>query len=276
MDRDRRNFLKKSAKTAFIFTGSVFVPATGIWRPSEAFWQAQTISAGGAVTLWPDWSETDLTLATDNIWVVLYNNTSAGGNETGSGGGLSGNDLIVLQSGNIAGAAGSPLSRNMDDSDDVFSFQTAGACDALLKSQSVWQFIMKAKNIVGAGNLVYLWEANNSIELYIDANEKLDAKIETDGVARVNAMTTDGGDGSSDYYIFAGTDGSSSYGGFKSGAKPTKWSDFAANDRVSNADAGTFLQTFGTLNLLSGASRIGCDAYFSAFSNTAAFIDLAA
>ena len=264
---NRRDFIKA---TAWACGGTAFA-----WRYAEAFWPVHPIGGVG-VTSWADWDETDLTLATDNIFVVLYHNTVAGSNETGSGGGLSGADLIVTQVGNVAGATGDPASRALDDSDDGFNC-TVGLTDTLLKSQTTWQLIMKVIDPVGTGQLIYLFETNNSIEIYLNATENIDGKIETNGVARVNAATTNGMAAATPYYVFCGTDGSSSYIGFKATTKPTKWSDFAANDRVSNADAGAFLQSFSTLALASLAGTpVGGSVYFSAMGTGAPFINLAA
>jgi len=71
---------------------------------------------------WAAWDETSESgLASDDTFVCFFENPSAGGDETGQGGGLTGSDLVLTQSGNVAGATGSPPSRQLDGTDDYFS-----------------------------------------------------------------------------------------------------------------------------------------------------------
>ena len=71
------------------------------------------LRAGGgssAAPSWSTWNElSESGLADDDTFVVMLEQTGAGGNETGQGGGLSGANLVLTDaSANIAGATGSP------------------------------------------------------------------------------------------------------------------------------------------------------------------------
>ncbi len=70
-----------------------------------------TAAGGGSWTDWDKASEDTLALdqngdGAEDTYVALFENTVAGGDETGLGGGLSGADLILSQAGNVLGAKG--------------------------------------------------------------------------------------------------------------------------------------------------------------------------
>jgi len=93
--------------------------------------RAGEAGAGGSWAEWDEQSESTLDVDQDgdgneDTYICFFENTSAGGNETGRGGGLAGADLVLTQAGNIAGAIGSPPNRQLDGSDDYFSFTSRG------------------------------------------------------------------------------------------------------------------------------------------------------
>ncbi|GFM38323.1 phage tail-collar fiber domain-containing protein [Desulfovibrio psychrotolerans] len=85
-------------------------PVASEWSSPTAFTTAQTF-----LTPWPEWDEMhEMTLAHPDTFVCLFDNPNAGGNELGSGGGLSGTAATLVQGGNLPGATGSPGRRTFD------------------------------------------------------------------------------------------------------------------------------------------------------------------
>ena len=76
---------------------------------------------------------------TANVFICVAQNTSAGGNETGEGGGLSGLNLVLTQSGNIAGMSGG--ARAFDGGDDYMQVTTAHINNFLAKDNPVFCLI---------------------------------------------------------------------------------------------------------------------------------------
>lgn len=72
---------------------------------------------------WSLWGElNEDTLANDNIFVCLFNNTTANGNEIGLGGGLSETNRTLTCEGSVAGATGNPPYRTVNGVSNRFLF----------------------------------------------------------------------------------------------------------------------------------------------------------
>ena len=76
------------------------------------------VSGGGSVnTSWADWDETTeegWKGSLPNTFICLFENTVAGGDETGQGSSVSGADLVLSQAGSVPSATGSPPTRALD------------------------------------------------------------------------------------------------------------------------------------------------------------------
>ncbi len=205
---------------------------------------------------WAKWDESsELGLATDNTFVCLMENPSAGGNEAGQGGGLTGADLILTQSGSVAGASGGK--RVFDGVNDRLNW-TIAAVDALIaNANKTWSVIMKLTDITkDVGNTYFFAfldaaQANERIALSIQTDDKLTLNVEQDTVEDFNRKTTDSIATSTEYYVAAWADAGVNKirAGFTA-TRPTKWSDFATNKRMESTLDGDFTgETFNDADL---------------------------
>ncbi|HDZ26267.1 hypothetical protein LCGC14_1594280 [marine sediment metagenome] len=191
---------------------------------------------------WADWDEKkESGLASDDTFVCLMENLSAGGNEVGQGGGLTGADLVLTQSGNIAGLSGGR--RQMDGADDFFAMTTA-ALDTLISNPSErWTIVVKGTDIqtdaVNNNFLASFRNAGNTenIALRVDSANKLGHLYDQDGAGQDFLLTTDAMGTTTEYYTMIWADGTEKVRLGYATLKPTKWSDFAANDRKEVANA---------------------------------------
>lgn len=227
-----------------VFAISVFLI---IGFASANFFAFQSItassSAGGGVS-WANWDETSESgLSTDqdgdgseDTFICFFENTNAGGNETGIGV-LSGADLVLTQSGNVAGAVGSPPTRTLDGGDDLFSV-TQNFLDTLISNaQNTWTIIIKINAPTSGDKHWFHFRdtvPDERLYCYTSGANVLVPSAEEDGSSEgqstVDVQTTVG-----DVWMAMWADGSNTIrGGFIS-TKPSTWSDFNANKRASLA-----------------------------------------
>ncbi|MFH1522038.1 MAG: BspA family leucine-rich repeat surface protein, partial [archaeon] len=234
-------------------------------------WVATTpSSADTAQQDWADWDESsEVGLASDDIFVALMENTTAGGNETGLGGGLSGADLVLTQSGTVAGASGSPPTRVLDGSDDYFDTTTTSLDALLANDNKTWTIIIKVKDLglVTTDRFLYFaGEASNEIIApYIDSTDKLIVAVSENNVDTSN-LTTDSLLADTTYYMAIWADGTKLRAGFST-TKPTKWSDFDAGKRmefstVTGDYAGNTFNEYTDLFTGASANALGGIAYY--------------
>jgi len=194
----------------------------------------------GADDPWASWDETsEAGLASDDIFVCFFENPSAGGDETGQGGGLSGSDLVLTQTGDVAGATGSPPKRYFDGTNDYFAFTKNLMYNTILGS--TWTIIIKFTDYEWVSLGYWFGLVADNVNLFI-RNDETASKPEwivqdKDGVRQLNNMnTSDAIPGTGDVYIAAWQGaGHNVRAGFTVGSKPTKWSDFETTKRVEGS-----------------------------------------
>ena len=190
--------------------------------------------AGVTAVSWADWNEAaENTLASDDIFVALMENTNAGGNETGQGGGLTGADLVLTDINTVDGAAGDPIGRDIT-ADNKYFLATEAAANALLSNDTGWTVIVKVSDLDAAQNDGFFKmfdAADNRIVCYLDANSKLYSPAEEGGTQEFET-SADAVAGGTTYWICAWSDGIEMHYGF-SITKPTKKSDFNAGKLLS-------------------------------------------
>lgn len=249
MNESRREFLKGALKAAGVVGGleafRVLYALGGDALVKEAqasnvFISGHRTSGGGAS--WADWNETDEAGWGDaGTFISLFENTSAGGNETGQGGGLSGADLVLTQVGNVAGAVGSPLSRDLDGGDDYFHFTENLA--NVLAGQATWSVILRVADISTSNNwseaLFKVRGASDLIAINWSWGTALPLFRATKDGGGIIATQPSASDYTGTKYWAIWCDGTYVRGGYCS-TKPTKWSDFAATARVSATSACQF------------------------------------
>ncbi|MBU1307886.1 MAG: hypothetical protein KKF33_20470, partial [Alphaproteobacteria bacterium] len=167
-------------------------------------------------------------------------NTSAGGNETGQGAGLSGADLVFTQAGNLAGATGTPPKRVFDGGDD-YGTVTAAMLDTILNNVGdawtlVWKvnaattgyrFLMAIAQDAGAAADYYLTVGKDN-----SATDKMRVTVKDAlGEEALNTVAATPTTGDVYFAVWAVGGGQPLRFGWCI-TKPTKWSDFGANNRV--------------------------------------------
>jgi len=226
---------------------------------------------------WENWDETsEATLASDDIFVCLMENVNAGGDETGRGGGLTGADLVLTQTGNIAGM--SDGHRTLDGTDDYFTVTTA-FLDALIANvNNTWTIILKVDNITLNTDDYFLFLNSepvntNAFSSPITATDKYYMTTYQNSSYDVGT-TTDSLQAATEYYICIWADGTDMRMGFTT-TRPTKWSDFGENDRVlfgTNTGAFSGLTfdhaTYRTFFSAAGTGCLAADFYYMVMSKT--------
>jgi hypothetical protein len=186
---------------------------------------------GMSGTSWATWNEAgEAGLASKDTFVCFAENTVAGGDETGQGGGLTGADLVLAQNGNIAGAAGG--GRTLDGGNDWFDFTVNNAAAFFKRSDKKWTVIQKWSDITDPDIFF------NVRDVGVDSTFKIlghnVAKLNAQVNGAVGADTTDNIPGAGTVYLAFWSNGTDTRAGFAI-TRPTKWSDFAATKRVTIA-----------------------------------------
>lgn len=223
---------------------------------------------------WKEWDESsEFTLADDDTFVCMMENSVEGGDETGQGGGLTGADLVLTQHGDVAGATGAPSYRDLDGNDDYF--EGTATLGRLITGEEFTIIVKLRVNSIG-GNLqtIFLFGSGSSQNYINDPNAmyhgvRIDV-MGTSGTLRLTAgdwdsewpireETTDALPTTQDVYVVVWNDGSNNVRAGFSTTKPTKWSDFDTTKRIDSgelsisaedADIQSALYSGGTINPL--------------------------
>lgn len=271
---DRREFIKKSV---FMFTGAVFVPVSGIWRPkAEAFWGHQTSPSLGGFTSYGKWDETTEAGWGDsvNTFIALFEG-GLGADEIGQGAGLSEANRTLTQVGNVAGATGTPPTRDLGN--DSQHFRMPDAMIEVMAGQPTWTFITKCKDVTAAAAAAGILRINDTGNdaLYMratDTNETMRVYLSDGGTVRINFVdTANAWNTTGSVWFFAQCNGATTVVGFYN-AKPTSLAAIPAGNKVSYAGAVQF-DSFDTEDYLfydNGNNKgIRGYAYYMLFSSKA-------
>jgi len=204
---------------------------------------------------WDEWDESsEQSLATSNIYCCFFENPTTGGNETGVGGGISGNGLILTQSGNVPGAVNGYRSLN---GTDQFFYATQSIMN-LFVNQSYWTLILKIKDFVtNASDSQYLISFKDSAvpptERFFVAkggDDKIYSYIHGIGDTQEILYMDNTAPTSGAFYVAVWNDNGTVRCGFTT-TRPTKLSDFPSGNYVT--------QNYfdGQYEYLNGSSNIG-------------------
>lgn len=287
MNNERRRFLKTVCKVGGLAGLYSYLPIA----ETEAFFAHQTHSAdSGPGTSWATWNETTEAGWGDgaNTFIVLAENVTAGGNEIGQGAGLSEADRTLTQAGTapgVPGATGSPPSRLLDGTSDHFTC-TQALLDALISNANkTWSIIFKLHTVTASSKVLLNLTGTGGEAIYIEiAAGPLNFRLQQDGAAAENKVTTDGVSQADDVYVCFWADGTEARAGFidsgspNGATKPTKWSDFNANDRVqftiyTGDFAGEAFDTAQYLFTLNVGYYFDCSAYYMVFSKACLIVN---
>ncbi|MFH2074365.1 MAG: hypothetical protein ABIJ57_03320, partial [Pseudomonadota bacterium] len=229
-DKTRREFLK----TCFRIGGYAAIAQLGMGAIEDARgWGIlpAIVGSGGGGGTWATWDElSQSTLASDNTFVVLEDAPGNGDPETGEGGGLTGADLVLSDTGTVPAAVGSPPYRTFNGV-NMYQDPTVVAADLVDNVNKTWTAILKIGDL-SVGALTQLFDFNSgtlALRVYADAAGLLQPYL-TDNVGFSAPTTTDAIPGAGAVYIVIWADGTDARYGFAT-TKPTKWSDFEATKR---------------------------------------------
>ena len=204
------------------------------------------VSTGTGAGSWATWDETsgaDLNTdqdgdGVDDTILFMMQNPVAGGNETAYAGTLlSGADLVLTQTGTVAGATGSPPSRVIDNIDDLLTF-TENLGTACCGNLSYWIVIQKWLTLadVNSSGLLYMHtQTGDERQMYTYiSNSKYKVFMYAQAAIRINTATADDLTFGVPIYTCVLMDGTN-FGGFFDYSKPTSYAAVPANQKVSTA-----------------------------------------
>jgi len=183
---------------------------------------------------WASWNElSESGLASDDIYVAMMENTSAAGNETGQGGGLTGADLVLTQVGSIAGATGSPPSRYVSRTGgDYFNLTTAAATSMITGTD--YTLVMKCHTITSNSSAAEFYDAGRG-HMVLGYTKCAGLYCNGGGGGEVYVDCAAQPSSSGDFYLFLTSKaGKALYAGW-SLTKPTDLADIPANQKVSTS-----------------------------------------
>lgn len=200
---------------------------------------------GSSSGSWASWDESseDGWGDSEHVNICFYDNPLVG-NEISVGGGLTGADLVFTQYGDVAGAVGGM--RTLDDTDDYFGVEIAFLNKFIGNGNAAgtWSVIIKLNSITGTNyHGPFLWTA---------AGRNFEMSVHATGVLVLETTTAAGGSnfqtvgtvpGGTTVWICAWADGVNNTRIGFSTTKPSKWSDFAANNRAEGTTKGNYSDT---------------------------------
>jgi len=226
--------------------------------------RALRAAGGGEVnTSWSDWdelSETGWTGSSTNTNICFFEGDTTA-DEISQGGGLAGADLVLSLEGTVEASSGTPPSRHLDGVTGRFS-ATATYGGMLDSNTGAWTRIIKLHDFAAGANQALCDSDNGGSDhaIRIWRNTAGDSSFEvydySGGAYRLNATTTAGIPTAGDVWVCLWYDGTYFRGGWAT-SKPTKWTDFAANNRVSQ----TTTSTSNEVALRYGSKNDGTDYY---------------
>ena len=229
---DRRQFLKR----CFQIGGYAAIAQLGMGAVEDAIGHGilPALIGGSGGNTWPTWGEEDESkIASSNIVALSMENTSAGGNETGQGGGLSEADRTLTQVGGLAGATGSPLMRQFDSG----YWMTLTNTLAQFICSTTYTIIMKWNTVSDLwGTFFRITEGAGDTILSIQhLNKILSVTTDASGTDSVATAFTNTGN----VYIVFQTDGGVHNGMLAwSVTKPTSFSAIPAGQKVDIGTSG--------------------------------------
>lgn len=254
----------------FIKMGALLLPAAGILRPSISdarLWMMLGKQSTANIS-WATWTGTESGFGDSANTFIC--NSEGSGDEIGQGY-TSGLNLVLTDNGTIGAVSGG--FRALDGATGYFSM-TLGLSN-IFTATNTFTAIVQFQNFsqVAGDPLFYFTDAalNNGVYLVRSgANPALlRGAVLVGGVAKLNTTTTDALPAAGTYWAAIGCTGSVYFAGFTntgSGAigQPVKWSDFTANNRISNTVAAVQLAN----NVLDTNRNVGFDgtANYSAFN----------
>ena len=274
-DKTRREFLK----SCFRIGGYAAIAQLGMGAVEDARGLGILPAIVGSrlsVYNWvDDWDELDQVGwgDTTNSLICLHDSLVLGGDDTASGGNLSGADLVFTQVGNVPAALGPPYYRAMDDTQNQ-GFNVTVACSNLLTGP-VFTLIMKIADLTNGQypiafsdgatkNAIFEKDGSNLLQFYYNAQ---------------NATTTDAIPAGT-VYLYMGADGGTHTvrAGFST-SRVKSWDSIPAGQKASLATevgglaAGTWSANRDFYWSATGGLGTTCNAYYIIMSQSQLLTD---
>ena len=242
---DRREFLKRCYKIG----GVAAIIGLGISAVEDAMgWGIlpAVVGGGGGVVSWANWDEkTQGGLAGSDIYVCFGDASGAGDDDVGEGGGMTGANLVLVESGNIPAATGSPPYRQLTTASEQFYTPTQTLC-ALIKNQADYTIVIKIldwADVATASPYILDWRGGATLRLNAgNTTQKLDFTYQ--GMAETASANNIPSSGV--VYLAVWRKNGAVKAAFKAVTRPTKESDFAAGDTVESTDDTQIAGDFST------------------------------
>jgi len=244
--------------------------------------RAGAAAAPGSWAGWDEQSESTLDVDQDgdgneDTFICFFENTNAGGDETGRGGDLTGSDLIISQVGNVAGATGSPPTRDLGDNSQYFTMPNEMM--SVLAGTTTWTFITKLKDAwaeTAEAGILRIKSAGDNDSIYMRSSgtdEKLKVFLREGTTTLINfEVTTNAWNTTGDVWFFGQCDGSEVVFGFHN-SKPTSLSAIPAGNKLTYSGTAQFSPYDGSENYLfydnGNVSAIRGAAYYVVLAKTA-------
>lgn len=237
-------------------------------------------AAGVSYAAWDEASESTLAVDQDgdgieDTFIMFMENTSAGGNETGRGGGLTGINLVGTQSGNLAGSTTIPPSRIFDGANDYMSFNPT-TLDVVSNGTNIWTILAKCENISEAqtndhATPFYFFDgADDILGIFHSSGTNVQAWV--GGVHHLDTTLADPIPTTGTVYIAAWSDGTYVRAGWTTGGagangQPTGWTEFPGGSKASATASvswplGTFTSALYQFMRFNAAYTQGTIKYF--------------
>lgn len=219
--------------------------------PQQALCDSDRGQRAGTAALptWATWDElTEDSIADDPIYVCILSNTTAGGDEVGLGSTVNAANRTLTETGTVTGAVGDPYwRRKLDGTSDWFDY-TPQLWNDMIVSEPAWTYCLKIKTFstVPDCTLAYAYNAANGHLLRIATISRAVRFYLTNTRGTTYKTTVGKLAASTTYYIMLwSAAGEQARGGF-SATKPTRLSDFDADNRVAIGFQGDFNTNFAT------------------------------
>lgn len=173
-------------------------------------------------------------------------------NETGVGGGLTGADLVLTQSGSIA--ASSSGYRAMDGSDDYFSATATFAANFFNASE--WTYALKFKSFTSAGNKYFFWFTASGVSLicYCINATPYPTRLGINSIWNPGVMLEIPSTTSASWLCAWKKSGIIHLGWVTQEGMPTGWDSFPRNQRTTFYGIADFSPTWTTMHAVGSTS----------------------
>ena len=164
-----------------------------------------------------------------NVYIVLFDATGIGDDEVGTGGGLSGADLVWAETGNVPAAVAGPKRQLAIN----YGFTSAANLITVI-NQATWTIIIKVEFLANFGEACFFTSAGNSVAITSTGAQLASMTLNAGGTTNTADAMADTGV----HYIYAQADGIHNARIGWHTSKVGSWASIPAGHQASFGDAG--------------------------------------